>query len=132
MTTAPLPAARNSRRQLAYSVATAIIIGESAVGDTFDLARQAPFYPAMIHLGYPSYFADILGTAKLLAVAALLAPGLPRLKEIMFTMTGAVTSHIAVGDGIGDIAPPAVFGVIVLLSWLLRQPHVDPRLTAAP
>jgi uncharacterized membrane protein YphA (DoxX/SURF4 family) len=137
MTAAPDPIARNSRRQLIYWVATAVMIAESISGGILDLARQAPFYPAMIHLGYPPYVTDILGTAKLLAAAALLAPGLPRLKEwayagIMINMIGALVSQIIMGDGISDIAPPAVFAVIALFSWLLRAPHVVRRLTTNP
>lgn len=135
MTAAAFPAAHKSRPQLIYVLVTATVIGECIGGGICDLARQAPFYPALIHLGYPSYFTDILGTAKLLAAAALLAPGLPRLKQwayagIMFNMIGAVVSHIAVRDGIGDISPPAVFAVIALLSWRLREPHVERRITA--
>ena len=119
-------AARRSRRQIAFWTATAIVLAESVAGGAGDLARQGSYYRALIHLGYPSYFTDILGAAKLLAAAVLLVPGFPRLKEwayagIMINMVGAAVSHIAVGDGIGDIAPPATFAVIVLVSWLLYQ-----------
>jgi DoxX-like family len=123
--------ARRSRDRTVYLLATAIVISESIAGGVLDLARQAPFYPALIHLGYPPYFTDILGTAKLLAAATLLARGLPRLKEwayagIMINMTGATASHLAKGDGISDLTPPAVFAAITLLSYTLaRQRSID-------
>jgi hypothetical protein len=124
-------APRRSRRRTVYWAATAVVLGESIAGGALDLARQAPFYPALIHLGYPPYFTDILGTAKLLAAAALLAPSLPRLKEwayagIMINMIGATASHLAKGDGISDLTPPTVFAAITLLSHTLaRRPPTD-------
>ena len=54
-------------------------------------------------LGYPAYVVTILGVWKLLAVPALLVSGFDRLKEwayagVMFDLTGAAASHLAVGD----------------------------------
>ncbi|WP_329476321.1 DoxX family protein [Kribbella sp. NBC_01510] len=111
-------------RRTAYWVATAIVVTESAVGGTMDLLRLAPFYPMMIDLGYPSYFATILGTAKLAAAVVLLAPRLPRLKEwayagVMINMTGAAASNAAVHQFTAMIAP-AAFAVLTLTSWALR------------
>lgn len=109
----------------AYLTTTSIVLMESLAGGILDLTRQAPFYPAMLSLGYPPYFADILGTAKLLAVAALLAPGLPRIKEwayagILINMLGAAASHLAMHDGVGNVVPPTAFAVITLVSWELH------------
>jgi hypothetical protein len=85
----------------------------------------------MIGLGYPPYFATILGTAKLLAAAALLTPGVPRLKEwayagILINMTGACASHLAAGDPLTTIIAPGTFAVTALTSWRLR-PLADRR-----
>lgn len=93
MTAAPTTVRRH-RRTGAYWLVTAVVVGESAVGGTMDLFRMPPFYPIMIDLGYPSYLATILGTAKILAAVVLLAPRLPRLKEwayagILINMIGA-------------------------------------------
>ena len=57
----------------------------------------------VVALGYPAYVVTILGVWKLLAVPALLVPGFDRLKEwayagVMFDLTGAAASHLAVGD----------------------------------
>ena len=65
----------------------------------------------MTHLGYPVYFLTILGVWKILGVVAVLIPKFPLLKEwayagFFFVMSGAVFSHIAVGDSVKEIFPP--------------------------
>jgi hypothetical protein len=64
----------------------------------------------MQHLGYGVYFLTILGVWKILGVAALLIPRFPLLQEwafagFVFAMTGAVFSHIAVGDPVKEPFP---------------------------
>jgi DoxX-like family len=68
-----------------------------------DLLRAAQAVAIFRHLGYPSYLLRFLGTAKCLGVIAILAPGLPRLKEwafagLIFDLLGALYSHVSVGD----------------------------------
>lgn len=118
---------RGRLARITYRVTTVIILAESLAGGVLDLARQAPYFPVMLHLGYPPYFADILGMAKLLAVTTLLIPGLPRLKEwayagIMINMIGAIASHLAARDNPSNVIAPAAFAAITLVSWQLRQP----------
>lgn len=65
------------------------------------------------HLGYPPYLLVFLGTAKILGVAAVLVPGFPRLKEwafagLAFDVTGALYSHLSIGDPPGAWAPAAI------------------------
>jgi uncharacterized membrane protein YphA (DoxX/SURF4 family) len=127
MTATPTTTARPQRRTIAYWAVTAIIVGEAAVGGTMDLFRMPPFYPMMIHLGYPSYLATILGTAKIIAAVVLLAPGLPRLKEwayagIVINMIGAIASQAAMRQSIDNLIVPAVFAGLAILSWALRPP----------
>ena len=60
-------------------------------------------------------------------MAALLAPGLPRLKEwayagIVFVYLGAACSHFAVGDPTDKVVVPTMFAVVALLSWATRPP----------
>ena len=66
-------------------------------------AVSPPGVEGITHLGYPVYFLTILGIWKILGVVALLAPRKPLVKEwayagFFFTMSGAIFSHIAVGD----------------------------------
>ena len=86
------------------------------------------------HLGYPGYFASILGLWKLLGAIAIVMPRFPRLKEwayagFFFDLTAAAASHAAVGDSAADIAAPLVFLALVLASWALRPAS---RTLAAP
>lgn len=127
MTAAPTTTARRHRRISAYWVVTAVVVGECAIGGTIDLFRMPPFYTLMIDLGYPSYLATILGTAKILAAVVLLAPGLPRLKEwayagVMINMIGAVASNAARHQSISNLIAPAMFAGFAILSWALRPP----------
>ncbi len=109
----------------AYWTVTAIVVGECVIGGAMDLFRMAPFYPVMIDLGYPSYLATIMGTAKIIAGAVVLAPRLPRLKEwayagILINMIGAMASHVARHQSPTNLVAPAVFAGLALLSWALR------------
>jgi DoxX-like protein len=65
------------------------------------------------HLGYPPYLLLFLGTAKILGVAAVLSPGPARLKEwafagLTFDLTGALYSHLSVGDPASAWMPAAL------------------------
>ncbi len=90
----------------------------------------------LAHLGYPAYFATILGAWKLAGVAAILAPGLPRVKEwayagFSFALTGAALSHVAAGDPLGNVVAPLVPLGLMLASWVLRGARTD-EATASP
>ena len=83
------------------------------------------------HLGYPTYLLPFLGTAKTLGVIAILVPRFQRLKEwafagLLFDVTGALYSHLSVGDPFGAWAPAAIAIVMVSGSYLVyrRLPHV--------
>ncbi|GAA3978360.1 DoxX family protein [Mucilaginibacter dorajii] len=80
---------------------------------------------SMAHLGYPMYLLTILSIWKFLGVLALLIPKFPLLKEwayagFFFVMSGAIFSHIAVGDSIGKIAPALLLLVLTVVSWCFR------------
>ncbi|MCK2218503.1 DoxX family protein [Actinomadura sp. ATCC 31491] len=124
-----------TRPVTAYWVITAIVTGECLVGGAMDLFRLAPFYPMLLHLGYPGYLATILGVAKIAAGVVLLLPGLPRLKEwayagVVINMAGAVASHVATRDAASDLLAPAAFTALAVASWALRPPAR--RLAARP
>ena len=79
----------------------------------------------MTHLGYPAYFVTLLGIAKILGVVALLIPKYPLLKEwayagFFFAMSGAIFSHIAVGDPLKEIFPALLLLILTAVSWYFR------------
>jgi hypothetical protein len=68
----------------------------------------------------------ILGVWKILGVTAILIPRFPLIKEwayagFFFAMTGALISHLAVGDfAFKSIAGPAFQTLFIILSWYFR------------
>jgi uncharacterized membrane protein YphA (DoxX/SURF4 family) len=115
----------SQRRIIVYWFTTAIVAAEFAVGGVMDILRLPPFSAILEHLGYPGYFSVILGVWKVLGAVAVLAPRFPRLKEwayagMVFNMTGAVASHLAVGDPAVTLIAPLIFTGLVAASWLLR------------
>jgi hypothetical protein len=95
------------------------------LGGVFDLLRGPAVAQQIAALGYPAYLASILGFWKLLGAAAIVAPGLPRLKEwayagVAFELSGAAASHVFAGDPAAKIAVPVVLLVIAAASWALR------------
>lgn len=77
------------------------------------------------HLGYPVYMLTLLGVWKMLGVIALLIPKFPLLKEwtyagIFFLLTGALFSHIAIGNPMIELFPSALLLVLTIVSWYLR------------
>ena len=83
-----------------------------------DLLRLSGAVDVFRHLGYPPYLLPFLGAAKMLGVAAILVPGMPKLKEwafagLLFDVTGALYSHVSVGDSKSGWLP-AVVGVALI------------------
>lgn len=112
-------------RTLAYWITTGLLAFAFAGGGLFDLSGSPEVAAQMSHLGYPLYLATLLGAWKVLGALAILAPGMPRLKEwayagMVFDLTGAVVSHAAVGDAIGQLVPPVVLLGVLAASWALR------------
>jgi len=74
------------------------------------------------HFGYPAYFNQYLGVAKVLGSIALLVPGFPRLKEwayagFTFDMISAVYSEICVRDSVAQWAPIFIFIAFLAVSY---------------
>jgi DoxX-like family len=112
-------------RRVAYWSATAVVVGELGLGGVWDVLR-IPYVRGLVgHLGYPMYFLTILGVWKLAGAVVLALPRLVLAKEwayagAFFTYTGAVASHLTVGDGPGEWALPLLIGGLTVASWALR------------
>jgi len=77
------------------------------------------------HLGYPEYLMTILGVWKILGVIIVLIPKFTLLKEwayagFFFTMSGAVFSHLAVGDELKEYFGPVLLILLTFISWYFR------------
>jgi hypothetical protein len=89
------------------------------------LVRLEFMVERMTALSYPVYFLTILGTAKLLGVTALLAPGQSLLKEwayagFAFDLIGATASHAFSGDPFAESVRPLFVLGLGAASYLLR------------
>jgi hypothetical protein len=96
-----------------------------------DVLRVPGAVSVFTHLGYPPYLLLFLGTAKMLGVVAVLVPGFPRIKEwafagLSFDVSGALYSHLSVGDPPSGWMPAAVAlaligGSYVVYRWRIEQ-----------
>jgi len=111
-------------KTIAYWVTTGVLVF-CMTGGIFELLGLEPTVEGIMRLGYPSYIIPALGLGKVLAILAILWPGLPRLKEwayagIFFNMLGAIVSHVAHSDAAWIIVVSIMITAITLASWALR------------
>jgi hypothetical protein len=113
-----------THRKAAYWATTGFAALALGATGAADLLRVPAIMESLAHLGYPTYFATILGTWELLGAAAIAAPDLPRVKEwayagTFFALTGAALSHAASGDPVVKVLVPLlVLGAVVVSSAL--------------
>jgi hypothetical protein len=77
----------------------------------------------------------MLGTCKVLGVVVLLIPKFPLLKEwvyagFFFIMSGAIFSHIALGDPANELFPSVLLLILTAVSWYFRP--ADRKIPALP
>jgi hypothetical protein len=101
------------------------------------VAHAPSMMAALAHLGYPAYFSNLLGVAKLVGVCVLLVPGMVKLKEWAYegfgiTILSASYSHLLSGDGVPAAMEPLVtFAALVISYWArpVSRKFVTPVLT---
>jgi uncharacterized membrane protein YphA (DoxX/SURF4 family) len=111
--------------KIGYWVTTGLLAAAMTMSGVLDLVPPAELVEAIEHLGYPTHLLTLLGIAKLLAVAAILAPGFARLKEwayagLAIDLIGAAWSHANSGDPIAEWAVIFVFMALLFASYFLR------------
>jgi hypothetical protein len=119
------------REKTVYRVITGLMAGFMLMASVPDLLESASAVGVIGHLGYPQFLLRFLGTAKTLGVIAVLAPGFPRLKEwayagLVFDLTGALYSHLSVGDPPGVWIFPTIGLVLVTGSYLAYRRAAAP------
>ena len=117
--------APNKTRKIIYWVATIWLSLGMVSTAVVQLIQMKEETDMMTRLGYPLYLLTILGIWKILGVIAVLAPRFPLLKEwayagFFFAMSGAVISHIAVGDSAKELFGPTLLIVLTAASWYFR------------
>ena len=120
------------RNKIIYWIATIwLALGMLSTGavQLFKLKAEGALAPpgvyGITHLGYPIYLLTILGVWKILGVIAVLIPRFPLLKEwayagFFFAMSGAVFSHIAIGDPVNETVPALLLLILTVVSWYFR------------
>ncbi len=122
---------RNSmtkRNKIIYWISTlwlALGLLATGAGQLFKIKAGQGGADMIAHLGYPVYFLTILGIWKILGVVALLIPKFSLLKEwayagFFFIMSGAIFSHIAVGDPVNELFPSLLLLILTVASWYFR------------
>ena len=114
-------------RKITYWVTTAFTSANYAFGGFVYISLGKDVVDGMGHLGYPLYFAVMLGVWKSLGAIAIIVPRFPRVKEwayagMFFNLTGAAISNGIAGHGVWDIVAPLILLVFVIASWALRPP----------
>lgn len=98
------------------TVLFALFMGLGAIPD---ILRMDEAKKVLEHLGYPMYFLQFIGFAKLLGATILLIPIFDKLKEwayagLAIDLTGAIYSIIQV-DGFGPNILIPSFGILLLI-----------------
>jgi uncharacterized membrane protein len=114
-----------SRNKIIYWVSTTLLCFGMLVSGISQILHVKEMNELIMHVGYPLYFMYIIGVWKILGVVAILIPKFTLVKEwayagFFFLMTGALISHIAMGDAAKAIFGPLFQTVFIVLSWYFR------------
>ena len=115
------------RDKIIYWIATIWLSLGMASSGVAQLLHLEEVTDTMIQLGIPTYFLTIIGAWKLLGVIAILVPKFPLVKEwayagFFFVMSGAVFTHLAMGDDATTYFGPVLLLVLTITSWYFRLP----------
>ncbi len=113
------------RNKIIYWVATALLSFGMLGSGISQLLHLENMDELITHVGYPLYFMYIIGVWKILGVTAILIPNFKLLKEwayagFFFLMTGALISHLFMGDGGNAIFGSLFQAIFIFVSWYFR------------
>jgi uncharacterized membrane protein YphA (DoxX/SURF4 family) len=112
-------------KKIGFWVCTVLVALVIIPGAVMDVMGPKEVVETLQHLGYPLYFATLIGVWKLAGGLAILVPRFPLVKEwayagLFFDLTGAAVAHLKVGDPAFAVAFPLVATVLLVGSWFLR------------
>ena len=124
----PANALRGNHRTLRITYWSLLILFSLAMfmDGIAGVVREQTGQEVMRHLGYPIYAMVILGTAKIVGVAALLQPRFKTINEWAYAgftinFIGATASWAFAGGGIGALVPPLVMLAVLFLLYFVRN-----------
>lgn len=120
---------QNVGKALLYWIPTAIIVLVAVGGGFADAIREPSALALFRHLGYPDYFATLLGVAKILGGLALVVPIPWTLREwayagLSFDVLSASISSFAVHDPLFNVVAPLLFLALTLLSFVMWRRRI--------
>jgi uncharacterized membrane protein YphA (DoxX/SURF4 family) len=113
------------RNKIIYWIATGwLALGMTSTG-IVQLMKMEEEATNFSQLGYPEYLMTLIGVWKLLGVVAILVPNFTLIKEwayagFFFAMSGAIISHVVVGDPFMELFGPTLLLALTALSWYFR------------
>lgn len=117
--------------KLTYRISTIIFLTLMLLTAVTDILRMDFVMEQMAHLGYPDFLPLLIGSGKLAGIAILCFPGYFPFREWAYAgftvlFVSATLSHALVGDPVGNILPPVLMEVLLLVSYtgmvkVLRQ-----------
>ena len=111
--------------KIIYWIATGLLCFGMLGSGIAQLLHLPEMNEIISHIGFPLYIMYILGVWKILGVIAILIPKQPLLKEwayagFFFLLTGALASHLFMGDSGSAIFGPLFQTIFVVISWYFR------------
>jgi len=111
-------------KRTTYWITTMWVVCVMAISGVLSVIHTPGMMEGFAHLGYPAYFSNLLGVAKLLGVFVLLMPRWVRLKEWAYagfgiTIISASYSHLLSGDGLMSLEPLITFAALAV-SYVVR------------
>lgn len=116
---------KNKMKPIAFWIFTVLLISMLLFSGLGALTKQDFLVEIMTHMSFPLYVMNILGPAYVLAAIAIIAPGLPKLKEwayagVVFAMIAGLASHIAIGDSFSEMIAALLLLILASSSYALR------------
>ena len=115
-----------NRNKIIYWIATALLSFGMLGSGVSQILHVKEMDELITHIGFPLYIMYIIGVWKILGVIAILMPKFKLLKEwayagFFFLLTGALISHLAMGDEGKAIFGPLFQTLFVVVSWYFRS-----------
>ncbi|MFZ1497608.1 MAG: DoxX family protein [Saprospiraceae bacterium] len=113
------------RNKIIYWIATTLLCFGMLASGISQILHLKEMNEIINHLGYPLYLMTLLGVWKILGVVAIVIPKFKLVKEwayagFFFLLTGALISHIAMGDSGKAIFGPLFQIIFLIVSWYFR------------
>ncbi|MEO7716040.1 MAG: DoxX family protein [Capsulimonas sp.] len=104
-------------KSITYWTTTTVVMFVMTVSGLLALLHAPAMMTGLAHLGYPPYFSNLLGVAKIIGVIVVLAPGLTLFKEWAYSgfaivVISAFYSHLLSGDGLNALEPLVIFAIL--------------------